>query len=193
MRLWLRAHRAARVSVVLVVTMALVVVVGDRTVPLPNLAGADPAGVPIALVLPLLAAAVLTHGVQAGLPDVEATAVRPAGAYLTGLVIATCAVSASAALGLTVAGVESHGFAAARNLAGFTGLALLGGAVWRHDAASVLPSAYLFAVALAGGDSWWAWPVDPSSAVSSLAAALTALAAGLATLPSPVRSRLSRR
>ncbi|GAA3169731.1 hypothetical protein [Nonomuraea roseoviolacea] len=178
MRTWLRVHRAAQVCVALALTAGLVAAAGDVLVPVPRPTLDDLAGVPVALVAPLVASSVLVRGALAGGGSLEAVAVRPVLAYRTGLVALTCALS------LVMAVVETvpYGAAAARNLVGFTGLAALA-ALWRRDAATAAPAAYLVAAMLLGrpgAGSWWDWPVEPSPHPATWVVPAACLGLGLA-------------
>ncbi|GII61224.1 hypothetical protein Skr01_13090 [Sphaerisporangium krabiense] len=175
MRTWLRVHHAGRVALALVTTAGLVAAAGEVTVPVPAL----PAGVPLALVLPLGASAVLVRGAYAGPASQEALAVRPAGALRDGMVAAVCLLALLAAL--AAAGAVPYALAAARNLAGFTGLAVLA-ARWRRDAATAVPAAYLVGAALLGGGEGavWCWPVASASSPGAWVVPVAALVLGLA-------------
>ncbi|MBN6053316.1 hypothetical protein JYK22_15360, partial [Nonomuraea sp. RK-328] len=193
MRTWLRVHRAAQVCVALALTAGLVAVAGDVLVPVPGLESV--AGVPLALIAPLAASSVLVRGALAGTGGPEAVAVRPVRAYRTGMVMVTCAVSLIAGLGLGEA--VPYGAAAARNLVGFTGLAALA-ALWRRDAATAAPAAYLVTAMLLGGGpgaaSWWDWPVAPSPHPATWVVPIACLGLGLAVpaLPGVSPRRRSR-
>ncbi|MFF5244444.1 hypothetical protein ACFY3V_09205 [Streptosporangium sp. NPDC000095] len=180
MRTWLHVHHVAWSALALAMTAGVVAVAGDVLVPVPNLSRGDLDGVPLALIAPLAASAVLVRGVYAGPADLEAVAVRPTGAYRAGLVAAACVAPLLA--GLLLAGTVPYGMAAARNLAGFTGLALVASR-WRRDAATAVPAAYMIAAMLLGGGSGtgspWDWAITDSPGYSSWAVPATALAFGL--------------
>ncbi|MEV4383313.1 hypothetical protein [Streptosporangium sp. NPDC049644] len=190
MRTWLHVHHVAWSALSLAMTAGVVAVAGDVLVPVPNLSRGDLDGVPLALIAPLAASAVLVRGVYAGPADLEAVAVRPTGAYRAGLVAAACAAPLLAGLLFTT--TVPYGTVAARNLAGFTGLALVASR-WRRDTATGVSAAYMIAAMLLGGGSGtgslWDWAITDSPGLSSWTAPATALALGLTCLVFPGRQR----
>ncbi|GIH92882.1 hypothetical protein Psi01_35120 [Planobispora siamensis] len=173
-------HRAAGAFLALAVAAGLVAAVGEVTVPVPSLAQDDPAAIPLGLIVPLAASAVLVRGAYAGPADLEAVAVRPARAHRTCMIILACAAALLA--GLAAAEAVPYGMAAARNLVGFTGLATVA-AMWRRDLATAVPAAYMIAAMLLGAGtgpgSWWDWPAVTSARPLTWAVPVAALAFGL--------------
>jgi len=139
------------------------------------------------VVLLLLAAAAATAvatGAHNPFGEVERTASSPLPALrvthlltLTGTALAATAVAAL----ITTYGVS--GAAMLRNLAGFTGIALLTAGLLGAHLAWTVPLGY---VLYCGGEldlhvgNLWTWPTRPGSDRAALAIALTLLAAGVA-------------
>ncbi|WP_067813841.1 hypothetical protein [Actinomadura kijaniata] len=184
MILWMRVHRVAPTTAGLALMLALVAVAGGSRVPAPNLLQGMLVGTPLAAVLPLLVAGLLAHGLASGADDQAAVAVRPADRYRLLYVLAVCGVAALAGLALSVSGAQPLGAAAARNLTGYTGLALVGGALLGRHAAVALPTAYLLLVVMTGAPvtgepPLHVWPLAASGSVAAAALAGVCLAVGL--------------
>ncbi|WP_131738599.1 hypothetical protein [Actinomadura roseirufa] len=183
MDLWTRVHQVARTALTMGCTVVLVALAGESAVPAPSLVRGALIGTPIALALPLAAAAVLIRAATAGPAVLEDVAVRPARLYGAVLVAAACGGVLAAGVVLTWGGLQPLGFAAARNLLGLTGLALIGNRAHGRAAATVLPTAYLFLTLMvrhgAGPMPPWLWPLADSSDVAAAVTAAVAFACGL--------------
>ncbi|WP_242908382.1 hypothetical protein [Actinomadura terrae] len=185
MTLWLKVHRAVPSLAGLALSFLVITLSGDRSVPLPSVVRSAMLGTPIALIIPLLAAALLIRGLINGLGELELTSARPNRAYA-----ATFAITASLAAGLlgallTLSGTQDLGIAAARNYAAFLGLSLISGHFLGSNVATVLPAGYLFGTVLAGRSENpppWLWPLADSDDPWALAISMTSLAAGTTLL-----------
>ncbi|HEX2316488.1 MAG TPA: hypothetical protein VHJ17_22285 [Thermomonospora sp.] len=183
MTLWLRVHHVRAAGLAALVMLVVVGIAGESRVPAPSLLRTALVGTPIALVLPLLACAFLSRSLTAGPTALEAVGTRPARSYTAALAVAVCAVAVLVGGLLTWSGYQPLGFAAARNLTGLSGLAMLGTRWGGHDAATVLPTAYLFLTVLVGlpegREPPWLWPLTESGDVPSAAVAGALFALGL--------------
>ncbi len=140
------------------------------------------------IVVPLAAAAVIGAGTRSPFGDVEEAAGRwlPALRFgqLAGLVLLAAAGLAAVAVRW---GVDDSEWSLVRNLAGFTGLALLaarfvgGGLSW---VAPLAYSGYLFLEYLRErtGESRWAWAAQTADDGTARAIAFALLVAGLAAV-----------
>lgn len=171
--------------------LGVVAVAGGTRIPVPSLFREGLAGAPLAVAVPLLAAALLVRGLGAGPADLEAVAGRPARLYGAALVLAAGAVAVGAGALLTIGGIQPLGLAAGRNFLGYAGLALAGGRLLGRHGATALPTAYLLFVVMTGAPPDrvppWVWPLAGSGDKTALAIAVSAMAAGLVLLMIPGR------
>ncbi|WP_242883260.1 hypothetical protein [Actinomadura litoris] len=188
MRLWLKVHRAGPSLAGLALSFLVITLSGARSVPLPSVVRGAMLGTPIALIVPLLAAALLIRGLINGLGELELTSARPNRAYAAAFAITACLVAALLGTALTLSGTQDLGIAAARNYAAFLGLSLISGHFLGSNIATLLPSAYLFGTVLAGrsdGTPPWLWPLADSNNPWALAISLTSLTTGTTLLLTP--------
>ncbi|MEW9514954.1 hypothetical protein [Streptomyces bacillaris] len=162
-------------------------VLGNSSLPLPQLGGATSANVPFILFAPLAPAIALNtcYGTPA---PIETTAVRRVAALDTllavAVVVATAAVTAPVAAGW-ISGVDvSTAEVAVRNLACYTGLALIGRTVLGNHASTVVPTLLALIVSVFGYGPeqvahWWAWPGAAASDLLSWAGSAGLLTIGL--------------
>lgn len=176
MTLWFRLRGWWRVVLAVGATELLVCWAGGVAVPVPNLQGFA-APVPAALLAPLALAVAcawaLTHRVELESAASRAVRVLDATGVLAVVVVVLIIGAGSDAVGNTTLGV-----AAARNTAGYVGLALIGRAVLGGQASSALPAGFLLLSTLLGYSPerlprWWAFPL---AAGGDLAAATVAAA-----------------
>lgn len=188
---WLHTRRMALLVIVTAGFWAVSLVLGNSSLPLPQLGGATSANVPLLLFAPLAPAIALNACYGTPTP-VETTAVRRVAALDSLLAVAvlaaTAAVAAPVAAGwiggvddLTVRTIES----AVRNLACYTGLALIGRAALGTHASTVIPTLYALVVSVMGYGPeqtahWWAWPAAQPADAVSWAGSAALLLAGLA-------------
>ncbi|MBC9729974.1 hypothetical protein [Streptomyces sp. TRM68367] len=148
---------------------------GNSSLPLPQLGGATSANIPLILFAPLAPAIALNtcYGTPA---PIEATAVRRVAGLDTLLAVAVVAATTAVAAPIAAGWISgSHGAtaqAAVRNLACYTGLALIGRAALGTHASTVIPTLFALIVSVFGYGPeqtahWWAWPAaDVSDSLS---------------------------
>ncbi|WP_199809376.1 hypothetical protein VM636_15695 [Streptomyces sp. SCSIO 75703] len=184
---WLHTRRVALLMGVTAGFWAVVLAVGDRGVPLPQLGGATSVSVPLVLLTPL-APAVALNACHGSPPSVESAAVRRAAALDALLAAAVVALTAVVAFPFAAGWISefdgSTAEAAVRNLACYTGLALLGRTVLGDHASTVLPAVAALVVSVFGygpdgSAHWWAWPAAGTSDALSWAGSAALLAVGL--------------
>ena len=143
----------------------------------------------VELVVPLAPAVVIGSGTWSPLGEIEDTAGRPLVPlrllHLGGLLASAAATLALA--GLAASGANTH-WVLVRNLAGYTGLALIGARLQGPAFASAfcwaLPVGYASLVFAASErlERTWAWAGQPASRGSALAIAVALLVIGLALI-----------
>ncbi len=168
--LYLRSRRAG-------LALALLTAVAAATWLWRRVAMGDALSVALLIVIPpLMAACVIGATTSSPVADLEATASRALPplrlGHLGGLL-------GLAALGLAIGGGALDG-ALVRDLAGFTGLALLTARFAGSAAAWSVPLAYGALVVLVGPGPRWAWPVQAATnrEAAVIAAALLVLGLG---------------
>ncbi|MEV7427741.1 hypothetical protein [Streptomyces sp. NPDC091212] len=175
---WLRLRRVLLLAVITTAFWAVALSIGDTGLPLPQLGGATSASVPLILLAPLAPAIALNTG-HIRAPLIEATAGRTIARGDTALAAATVALTALVmSLALTNLGPEPElAGQAVRNLALYTGMALIGRTLLGGPASTVPPVAFALATATFGYGPqqtahWWAWPAahptDPLAALATL-------------------------
>ncbi|UNO42415.1 hypothetical protein [Streptomyces sp. MST-110588] len=185
MRAYAAAHRLARRSLLLLPVAVLLVLWPDYAVEVPTLSGGSTVvTAPVARFCPLLLACVVALCAVGPMEAFTRTAARPqCRARCSHVLGALAVVLAVAAFALLIGGAPGHLPAVTRNLAGYTGLALLAVTLWGPSLGWVLPlayllPAYLLGTAADGGTRWWAWPVAVGADVGSWVVALLLLGAG---------------
>ncbi|MFI9627417.1 hypothetical protein [Streptomyces sp. NPDC052042] len=157
---------------------AVALSVGETGLPLPQLGGATSASVPLILLAPLAPAIALNTGHNRA-PQIEATAGRAVARGDAVLAAATMALTALVmSLSLTGLGPDPEPAGqAVRNLALYTGMALVGRTLLGGPASTVPPVVFALATATFGygpqqTPHWWAWPAahpaDPLAALATL-------------------------
>lgn len=167
--LYLRSRRAG-------LALAVVVAVVAATWLWRRVAAGDALGDALLVIVPSLAAAsVIGSMTSSPLADLEATASRALPplrlVHLGGLL-------GLAALGFLAIGGASDGVLV-RDLAGFTGLALLTARLAGSAAAWIVPLGYGALAALVGPSPRWAWPVQTATNREAAVIAAVLLALGL--------------
>ncbi|MFJ3764062.1 hypothetical protein ACIPQJ_30980 [Streptomyces sp. NPDC090082] len=150
--------------------------------------GADPSvRLPVVVLGPLLAAAVIGTGLHTPSDELDRTAVAAWWPRRLAHVLVAAAL-ACALLGLAVPGhpEEFGASAAVRNTLGLAGVAAGGAALAGARLSWFPPACYLAAVGLAapaepgGAAAWWAWAMQPGPEGGAWAVAAGAFAAGTA-------------
>lgn len=146
------------------------------------------------IVMPLVPAVVIGVSTWSPFGEVEHTASRPLlrmrAVHLGGLLL--CATLGLAVAGLVAMDPELR-WVLVRNLAGYTGLALIGARVFGPAFGStfswVLPLAYGFLVRTVGDERRWAWAGQTSDRDSASVIAIILLTIGLALIVPDARWR----
>ncbi|WP_067455533.1 hypothetical protein [Actinomadura macra] len=183
MILWMRAHNLLSILLGLAGMLGVVAISGGSTVPAPSILQESLIGTPLALIVPLISVALLMHGLAGGPRELELVAGRATRFYRVVLVASVCVCALGLGLLLTLSGLQPLGFAAGRNLAGYTGAALIGGFFLGRHGATAIPTAYLFLVILTGAPpdrvQVWVWPLADSGDVPAAVVSMTTLAIGI--------------
>ncbi|MFJ2021643.1 hypothetical protein [Streptomyces nodosus] len=184
---WLHTRRTVLLAVVTAGFWMTTLAVGNTSLPLPQLGQATSANVPFVLFAPLAPAIALNACYGTPTP-VEATALRRVAALdallALAVVAATAAVATPVAAGW-IGGVDRFlAESAVRNLACYTGLALIGRTVLGNHVSTVIPTLLALTVSVFGygpGQTahWWAWPAAQPSDVLSWAGSAALLVIGL--------------
>ena len=187
LELYLASRRASRALVGILGSAALTWLLLTRT--------SDPQMIQLIwIVMPLVPAVVIGVSTWSPFGEVEHTASRPLlrmrGVHLGGLLL--CAI-----LGLAVANLAAMDpefrWVLVRNLAGYTGLALIGarafGPAFGSTFSWVLPLAYGFLVRTVGDEARWAWAGHSTGRDSASVIAIILLAIGLALIVPDARWR----
>ncbi|MFJ2828952.1 hypothetical protein ACIPC1_15460 [Streptomyces sp. NPDC087263] len=166
---------------------AVTLVLGNSSLPLPQLGGATSANVPFILFAPL-APAIALNACYGTPTAIEMTALRRIAALDSLLAVAMVVVTAAVAAPVTAGWIsgfdESTVESAVRNLVCYTGLALIGRAALGTHASTVIPTLVALAVSVFGygpeqAAHWWAWPAAESSDLLSWAGSAALLSIGL--------------
>lgn len=179
---YLTVRRARAVLLSAIVLSAVVVILGSRELPIPNLGSGVALTLPLAYLLPAVQGALVVGSIGEPPYAAEQVAVR-APAILDALLIV--ALLAAVALPLVVVGLlvdDALLLAAVRNLLGFVGAGLLARPVVGGRGAAVVPvvvSVLLAAFAGADRGALWAWPMHPASSLPATVVAVTMLCAGM--------------
>lgn len=175
--LWLHL-RSRRGSLALLLIAALALALRALQ---PETSGQGEFAVLLPLVLAVAAAAVIASSTHSPFADPERAACRLP--WLRLFQVGALAVTAAGLLALARLGHDP--FAAARNLAGFSGLALLTATVTDASLGWITPLAY---AVYCGGPAdvhavtLWSWPALPSGSSAALAIALALLSAGVVAI-----------
>jgi hypothetical protein len=174
-------------TIVTVGFWAVALALGNSHLPLPQLGGATSADVPFILFAPLAPAIALNTCYGTPSP-IERTALRRVAALDSLLAVAVVAATAAVAVPVTagwISGVdEVAAETAVRNLALYTGLALIGRATLGNHASTVIPTVLALIVSVFGYGPeqtahWWALPAAHPSDVFSWAGSGVLLLIGL--------------
>ncbi|WP_130796446.1 hypothetical protein [Streptomyces otsuchiensis] len=196
MRWWIRVRVLAPFLTAVSLVAIWAAVGPDASVVLPNLLAQVSVSVPAAWLLPLVPAILWCWSEERAALTGEHTAVRAVDRYIASLLAAVIGlVALGGVLGL-VLNSSGDGLAAARNLTGYLGLALLLSRVVGTRPAGAMVGFFPVFCALFGSGSdgpfWWAWPINaPGRPVAALIA-VGLFAAGLAVLarsPAPRPAR----
>lgn len=184
---WIHTRRATLLTIVTIGFWAATLTLGNSHLPLPQLGGATSADVPFILFAPLAPAIALNTCYGTPTP-IERTALRRVAALDSLLAVAVVAATAAVAVpvmagwisGASEFAVEST----VRNLALYTGLALIGRATLGNHASTVIPTLVALIVSVFGYGPeqtahWWAWPAAQPSDTLSWAGSAALLTIGL--------------
>ena len=156
--------------------LALLAVVAVMTWVWRRVGAGDPLSIALLVTIPSLAAAVVIGAtISSPVADLEATASRALPPLRLGHLGALLGL---AALGLAAVGGALDG-ALVRDLAGFTGLALLTARLAGSAAAWFVPLAYGGLAVLGGPGPRWAWPVQVATNREAVVITAVLLALGL--------------
>ncbi|WP_405086565.1 hypothetical protein [Microbispora sp. NBC_01389] len=192
MSYFFRARRAGVTMSVLMLSIVLIATLSGLQVPTLNLLGGGKSYVPVSVLLPLIGVAALMSFLTSVPAEMEMTAVRPVRRYEATVITGSIALVIGIGALLTFSGFHVHAFAAARNLTGYLGLAIVGQKLLGRHAAIILPVIFAFVCMTAGrrpgGYPWpWAWPLFESRHVPALVIATACCLTGLLLLASAVR------
>ncbi|MFH8471650.1 hypothetical protein [Streptomyces sp. NPDC018000] len=194
MNWWHRAHTTPLIAAALAATMLLVPLVGGSVLPIPSLLAGTSAGIPVALVLPAIPAALILHALNRVPRVYDTTAVRPVASYQAGMLAATALLAIALGLGAAYAADSSMPLAAARNLFGYLGTGLIVqyfvGHLYGPLAVALVPVLCALIGLGPGGRPYpWTWPLHEAPSLIAAAASLLLLAGGIAatTLLAPQR------
>ncbi len=187
--LYLRSRRAGFAAVSLIAVAVFGWIGADWMLQLPQFGGASGyALIPAILLMPILSGCAIALTTPSPFGETERAVSRSLPAlrllHLGGLLLWAA---------LTLAVVARHWahpaseLMLARNLAGFTGLALLGAWLLGGRLSWVIPIAYGGVVTLTGRDApnqfaWWAWSIRPGDDALAAFLAMAALVVGLAAV-----------
>lgn len=186
MNWWHRAHTTPLTAAVLTATMLLVPLIGGSVVPIPSLLAGMSAGIPVALVLPAIPAALTVHALNRVPGVYDTTAVRPVAAYQAGVLASLALLSAALGIGAAYAMDSSMSLAAARNFLGYLGTGFvvqyLAGALYGPLAVALVPVLCALIGLGPGGRPYpWTWPLHEATSAIAASASLLLLATGIAT------------
>ncbi len=189
---WLLA-RARRTSSAVITIIALGVashLLGDASV---RISENSSLSVPWVVVIPMATAAVIGISSRSAVDTLEAGAARSLPALRLAHLAAVLLIASAATLWGSSGLTDEFGSPAAlRNLAGFTGLALISAAIFGGATAWALPVAMGVTVLTAGASEGrphtWAWPIHPNTDSTALIAASVLLLLGTIALAT-VRTR----
>lgn len=180
---WWMFARARRTSSALIIIVALGVIshlLGDASV---RLSENSSLSVPWVVVIPMATAAVIGISSRSAFSTIEAGTARALPALRLAHLAATLLIATAATLWGSSGLVGEFGPAAAlRNLAGFTGLALISSLIFSGAAAWALPVAMGVSVLTAGASEGrphnWAWPIHNNTDGTALLIAVLLLLIG---------------
>lgn len=182
MRLYLRSRRSLWVAAAMAGVGAVVGLIGEVGVPVPNLAAGPAYGAVLALLAPAPAVAVLAQALAGRDLPAELAAARPVPVLDLIWVILGVACFAVTASALDAAGMAGAGI---RNLAGFTGLMLVADRYLPQGLAAAAPTAYALIGSTLGqarDPAWWVWFLRPEADPTSLTVAALAALGGATAL-----------
>ncbi|HEY9441493.1 MAG TPA: hypothetical protein VIS29_23195 [Streptomyces sp.] len=200
MNWWLRAHAATLSFRVLTASMLLAPLLGGSSVPIPSLLAGMSAGIPVALVLPAVPAAVVLQAINRVPRVYDTNAVRPVAYYRAGMLAAVSLMAI--ALGLGAAGYAedpSMSFAVTRNLLGYLGAGLIAqylvGRQYGPLTVALVPVLCALVGLGPGGRPFpWTWPLHEGGSPIAAASALLLLILGITAVTVLVpRRRVERR
>ncbi|MEU9763911.1 hypothetical protein AB0D98_30245 [Streptomyces sp. NPDC047987] len=194
MNWWHRAHATPLTAAVLTATMLLVPLMGGSVVPIPSLLAGMSAGIPVALVLPAIPAALTLYALNRVPRAYDTTAVRPVASYEAGMLATTALLATALGFGAAYAADSSMSLAAARNFLGYLGSGLIvqyfAGRLYGPLTVALVPVLCALIGLGPGGRPYpWTWPLHEATSLIAAAASLFLLAGGIAatTLLSPQR------
>ncbi|WP_131747399.1 hypothetical protein [Frankia sp. Cppng1_Ct_nod] len=175
MRHYVISRQLPRYGTWLLVTGMLAAVVGRVMLTVPSLRGGDQFLLPLDLVLPAAAAALVGQTTRCFMADLEQVAARAIRAVRLGHGLALVVVAIVAFLPAMVWSQEGHGhggWAVLRNLIGYIGLAYLGAQVFGAGLSWVVPLFIallcpVFGIRGRAVPLWWAWPLQPAGSATS--------------------------
>ncbi|MFE2936743.1 hypothetical protein [Streptomyces sp. NPDC059278] len=185
MNWWHRAHSTPLAATVLTATMLLVPLLGGSVVPIPSLLAGMSAGIPVALVLPAVTAALTLHALNRVPRVYDTTAVRPVASYQAGMLASTALLAAAIGVGAAYAADSSMALAAARNFVGYLGTGLIVqyfvGHLYGPLAVALVPVLCALIGLGPGGRPYpWTWPLHEASSAIAAGTSLLLLTSGIA-------------
>ncbi|MEV1044319.1 hypothetical protein [Streptomyces sp. NPDC049916] len=185
MNWWHRAHSTPLAVTVLIVVMLVVPLLGGSTVPIPSLLAGMSAGIPVALVLPAVPAALTLHAVNRVPRVYDTTAVRPVARYQAAMLMSAALIATVIGLAATYATDSSMALSAARNFLGYLGTGLLvhrlAGHLYGPLAVTLVPVLCAVVGLGPGGRPYpWTWPLHEAPSAIAAAAAAILFGSGIA-------------
>ena len=194
MNWWHRAHTTALTTAVLTATMLLALLLEGSVLPISSLLAGTSTGVPVALVLPAVPAALILHSLNRVPRVYDTTAVRPTAGYKAGMLGAAALLTTVLGLAGSYAAESSMPLAAARNGVGYLGVGLivqyLAGRQYGPLAVALVPVlCALIGLGPGGRPFPWTWPLHVATSSLAGVTATILFASGVtgATLLAPQR------
>ncbi|MFJ6137552.1 hypothetical protein [Kitasatospora sp. NPDC092286] len=181
---WSKARSVPAIAAALAGTFAVGLLIGDGELPVPALRG-QAGHFLVAHLVTLFPAVYLLHGLGRGDLRTEAVAGRFLRGLDTGLALAVAAAGALAGVLVCAAGQGDLALVLGRNIAGYTGLALLLHPLIGHRPAAAAVAVVPLLCSAAGwrrggGPQPWAWPLHPGDSPQALTLVALTLLAGAA-------------
>ncbi|MFE7779409.1 hypothetical protein ACFU5O_37230 [Streptomyces sp. NPDC057445] len=165
--------------------MLLVPLLGGSVVPIPSLLAGMSAGIPVALVLPAVPAALTLHALNRVPRVYDTTAVRPVASYQAGMLASTALLAMAIGSGAAYAADSSMSLAAARNFLGYLGTGLIVqyfvGHLYGPLAIALVPVLCALIGLGPGGRPYpWTWPLHEAPSAIAAGTSLLLLTSGIA-------------
>lgn len=183
MSYWLRVRRLrACVCTILLVVLSSFLF-NELYLPLPNLLRGSALAIPVAFLVPVSLAVVLSWSLTRGDPFIEAVTSRPLAWYDLGYALSIALITLMGCVLVKFVTGSDLALAAGRNGLGYIGLTLIGRRLINVQAGAVLPTAYvllasLFGTNIARQPYWWAWALAASDTIWSWLISVSLLVVG---------------